>query len=90
MIKLLKINALWCPSCLIMSNIYTKVANDYQLPLETLDYDFDQEKVEPLNVGNILPLLIIYQDDVEIKRIVGEKTYNQIIEEIELIINEKN
>ena len=40
-----------------------------------LDYDFDEEEVEPLQVRDKLPVMI-YED----KRLIGEKTYEEIID----------
>lgn len=88
--KLLKINAMWCPSCLIMNNVYEKIAGEFKLELESLDYDFDSEKVSKLNIGKILPVLIIYNDEIEVTRIVGEKKYHEVKNIIEEVLNENN
>ena len=39
---LVKINAMWCPSCLIMNSIYEKVSEKFNLKLKALDYDMDE------------------------------------------------
>ena len=79
---LVKVNAMWCPSCLIMNNHYEKIANKYNLELKSLDYDLDENEVKELHVGNILPVLIIYKNNEEILRIVGEQSYQQLEKKI--------
>jgi hypothetical protein len=50
--------------------------------VEIIDYDYDddRDKIDDLEVGNVLPLLIVYKDDKEISRISGEKSYKEMIE----------
>lgn len=81
--KIVRISAIWCPSCIIMRKIYDEITLKYNLESTELDYDFDVE-VKDLNVGNKLPVVIIYKDDKEIKRIIGEHKK----EEIESIMEE--
>jgi len=79
------VSAVWCPSCLILKKHIKKLNKNYpNLKINTLDYDFDEEEVQKLNVGKILPVIIKYEEELE-KRLIGEKTY----EEIEEFINEK-
>lgn len=80
--KIIKINSLGCPSCIIMNKIFNKIKEKYDFELEELDYDFDDiEKYKP---GNILPIYIFYKNDKEINRICGEHK----VEELEKIIEE--
>ena len=88
--KIIKITAMWCPSCLIMNNVYEKIAKEFNLTLESLDYDFDEDKVKELNVGNVLPVLIVYRDGVELTRIIGEKKYDEVSAIIKELSNEKD
>ena len=52
----------------------------------SLDYDLDEEDVEKYNVGDILPVVIIEKDNEEIKRIIGEKTKKEILEELSEVL----
>ena len=79
---LLKINAMWCPSCLIMNSIYEKVSKKFNLELKSLDYDLDEEEVKQLSIGNVLPVLILYKNDKEVLRIVGEQSYQFVEKKI--------
>lgn len=81
--KIIKINAMWCPGCLISKSIWndieTKFPNNEYI---SLDYDMDEEEVNKYNVGDILPVVILIKDDKEIKRIIGEKSKKEILDEI--------
>lgn len=82
--KIIKISALWCPSCLIMNDVIDDAVNEKNIELIKYDFDLDANIVEKYNVGNILPVLILLNDkDEEIKRIVGEHSKKEIFEFIE-------
>ena len=76
--KIVVVSARWCPSCLILKKYINTIRKEYNVEIDTLDYDFDEEKVKELNVGDKLPV-IIYGDN----RLIGEKTYDEIIEFLE-------
>ncbi len=84
--KIIRITALWCMSCLSMKKTWRKTFKDYP-DIEIVDYDFDidKEKIQKYNIGKILPELIVYINNQEVRRIIGEKTYKEfkkIIEEL--------
>ena len=83
--KIIKISAMWCPSCLIMSSLIDEVVSENSnFELIKYDFDIDQNEVEKYNVGNILPVLIkIDENGNEISRLIGEKSKKQLIEFIE-------
>lgn len=76
--KLVIISAVWCPSCLLLNKEIKNIKNDFNIEIEKLDYDLDD--VEKYNIGNTLPVMILKENDLEIKRLVGEKSYNDIKE----------
>lgn len=84
--KIVKIGAMWCPGCIIMQKVWNKLSENYELDITSLDLDMDSEEVEKYNVGNTLPVIIFYKDNEEYKRLVGEKSY----EEVESVIKEIN
>ena len=86
--KVIKINAVWCSGCLIMNKTWKKVLENKNIDTTNLDYDIDEEEVEKYNVGDRLPVLIFYKDDKEVKRLVGEHSYEELIKVIEGIENE--
>jgi thiol-disulfide isomerase/thioredoxin len=88
--KIVKVGAMWCPACIITNKYWKDLKNKYS-SIEFLDYDLDmdEEEVKPLKIGNKLPEIIIYDDNnVEIKRIIGEKTQEEMEKEL-LAYNEK-
>ena len=85
--KIIKINAMWCPGCLISKSIWNEIEDDYPYyEYISLDYDLDEEIVEQYNIGEILPVVIIEEDNKEIKRIIGEKTKKEILDEMSDIL----
>lgn len=81
--KIIKVSALWCPACLITNKALDKIKDEYKdIEIVSLDYDYDEEEVLKYNVGTILPELIFFINDKEVKRIKGEKNYKEIKEVI--------
>jgi thiol-disulfide isomerase/thioredoxin len=70
--KIVKINSLGCPSCIIMNKIFNKIKEEYDIETIELDYDFDEEEVKKYNIGKILPVFIFFKDDKEVGRLNGE------------------
>ena len=82
--KIIKITAMWCPSCLIMNDLITQLINESRFDLLSYDFDMDQDIVKEYNVGTILPVLIkLDEDGNEVKRLTGEHTKAEIINFIE-------
>lgn len=76
MIKVVKITAIWCNSCLVMNKVYNDLLKEIPLETISLDYDMDETEVLKYNVGKILPVFIFLKDDKEVARLVGEHTIN--------------
>ncbi len=78
--NLIIISALWCTSCLIVSNNLKQIVNQFpQLNIVNLDFDIDEDKVKEYNVGNMLPVMILQDENGnELHRLVGEKTPTEI------------
>ena len=72
--KLIIVSAVWCPSCLVLKKNLKKIEEEYKINYELLDYDFDEDRVKELNVGDKLPVIICND-----KRIIGEKSYDEIL-----------
>lgn len=79
--KVIKISAVWCGSCLTMKHIWNELEKEYSFESITYDYDFDEEEVKKYNVGNKLPVAIILNDEgVELERIIGERKKKEIVD----------
>lgn len=76
--KIIKIGAMWCPACLITNNALDKINKEYNVEIDSLDYDFDEEEVSKYNVGETLPVLVFIKDGKEVDRLIGEKEYKDI------------
>ena len=85
--KLIKITAVWCLSCILMNERIDNVLEEVDdLELISLDYDDDEDKIEGYKIGKILPVLIrLDKDNNEIGRSVGEKTEKELREFLELV-----
>lgn len=82
--RIIRISSLWCSSCLVTNKYYEELKKKYP-NLEYIEYDYDMdEEVKQYNVKDILPVVILFKDNVEITRIVGENNLN----ELEKIIGE--
>lgn len=80
--KIVKINSLGCPSCIIMNKIINELKKEYE-DIEYEDYDFDFDDIEKFNVGKILPVFIFYKNGKEITRLCGEHKKEEFIRIIE-------
>jgi len=81
--KIIKINAMWCPGCLISKSIWNELEKEYpNHEYISLDYDLDEDAVLKYEVGDVLPVVIVEDNNKEIRRIVGEKTKKNILSEI--------
>ena len=80
--KLIKITAMWCLSCILMNErINNVLENIDNLELIELDYDDDEEQIEKYDIGKTLPVLILLDNKGnEIKRCIGEKTKQELKE----------
>lgn len=78
--KMIVISAVWCPSCLILKKHLKKLKSEYNdIIFEILDYDLDDD-VKSYNVGNTLPVIIIKDDDNVENRLIGEKSYQEVLD----------
>lgn len=79
--KLIKVGAVWCPSCLIMTSRINKILEQYEIELTNYDYDIDSEIVEQYQIKDILPVLILLDDNnKEIDRLIGENSLKKLEE----------
>lgn len=77
--KIVRVSAVWCGSCIKMKKIWNELENEYNLDVINLDYDFDEDEVKKYDVGSILPVAIFLKDEKEVERLIGEKTKEQIV-----------
>ncbi len=78
---IIKINAVWCPGCLIMRPVWKQIQNlKPSIKIKDYDYDLDATELKKWNIGNKLPVAIVLNDEEqEVTRIIGEKSKNEIL-----------
>lgn len=81
MMKLVKISAMWCMSCIIMNNLLDDVLSKYNVlfDIEDIDYDMDSSLVSLYDVGSVLPVYILMDSSLEVARLVGEVSESSLI-----------
>lgn len=80
--KIIKVTAIWCVSCIIMNDLIDDLKEELNLNIIEYDYDLDEE-VKKYDVGRKLPVLILLdENDKEIKRIIGERSKKDLVKEI--------
>lgn len=79
--KLVKISAMWCMSCIIMNNLLDDVLSKYNVlfDIEDIDYDMDSDLVSLYDVGSVLPVYILMDSSLEVARLVGEVSESRFI-----------
>lgn len=77
--KFIKISSVWCPSCLIMNPRYMEIFETKNVQYEEYDYDMDTDVVQKYKVGDLLPVVIVLDNDKELTRIIGEKSKKELI-----------
>lgn len=84
--KIVIVSAVWCHACLTMRKRNKALKDKYpQWTWIDLDLDLDDEQVEPLKVGKLIPVYIIYENDVEVKRIAGEMSQDVLESELNYV-----
>jgi len=81
--KLVKVTAIWCMSCIFMNKVLKKIESKSEKRYETIEYDFDAdaEEIASYKVGEILPVYILLDDNGnELARSIGEKKKKELIE----------
>jgi len=80
--KVKVISAAWCHACLLMKKRIKEFQKTHDIQFEFIDLDFDEDKLVGLDIGKVLPVYFVYQNDTLIKRFVGEKTLEELEKEI--------
>ena len=85
--KIIIINAMWCPGCLISKSIWNEIKLMYpNIEYINYDYDLDEEDIMKYNIGDIVPVVIFEKGNIEIKRVIGEKSKKEILDIMEKIL----
>jgi len=82
--KIITINAMWCPGCIVMHKVWDEVRKDYpDIEIINYDYDMDEDIVNTFNPGSILPITICIVNDKEVYKLNAEKNKKELVDIIE-------
>jgi thiol-disulfide isomerase/thioredoxin len=84
--KVIKIGAVWCSTCLVMKPRWSEIEKENPwLKTQYLDYDQDKKEVEKYDIGeNVLPVFIFLDNKgKELERLTGELKKKKLLEIIE-------
>jgi len=71
-------SAPWCKPCETLGPIMEQVGKQVSVKKINVDYA-DPEMLQKLNIRNI-PVVILTENEQEVRRFTGVKTFNQIID----------
>ncbi len=75
--RVLRFTASWCGPCQgLAMNLETA---DLDLPIEVIDIDIHSDVAQEYGIRSV-PTLVMLDENIEVKRIVGSKTVNQLQE----------
>jgi thioredoxin-like negative regulator of GroEL len=75
--KILRFTASWCGPCKSLAQ-NLEIAN-LGLPIEVIDIDVHDDVANDFGIRSV-PTLVMMQDNIEVKRLVGSKAVNQLKE----------
>ena len=63
--KIIRISAVWCPACLITRPIMNEIESIFpDIEHIEYDYDLDEDEVVKYNVGDKLPVFILFWSNI--------------------------
>lgn len=82
--KVVRVNAVWCSSCIVTYKSWKEIQINYPNNIyKELDYDIDADEVKGLNIGDTLPVHIIFDENENEKgRIIGEQSKRKFMKEL--------
>ena len=75
--QLFYFTAPWCQPCQSFSPIMDKISAT--IPVEKINIDYESNRAKSANVMSI-PTVVLAENGQEIKRFVGAKSYEQVLE----------
>lgn len=82
--EVVRVNAVWCSSCIVTYKSWKEIQMNYPNNIyKELDYDVDSSEVKNLNIGNILPVHIVFDEHGNEKvRVIGEQSKRKFMKEL--------
>jgi thioredoxin 1 len=67
----------WCEPCQVLGPIMDKVSQ--QMPVEKINIDYEMDRARSANVMSV-PTVVLAQNGQEIRRFVGARSYEQVMQ----------
>jgi thioredoxin 1 len=74
--QLFYFSAEWCQPCKTLGPIMEQVAS--QIPVQKVNVDYEPDVITKFGVRNI-PTVILVENEQEVRRFTGAKSYNDIL-----------
>jgi thioredoxin-like negative regulator of GroEL len=75
--QLFLFTAEWCPGCKTLEPTMDRIKST--IPVEKINIDYESSRAKAANVMSI-PTVVLAENGQEIRRFVGAKTYEQVLE----------
>jgi thioredoxin 1 len=76
--KVYKFSASWCQPCKALSKLLTQL--NTTITIEEIDIDSNIEKAKNFSIRGVPTMVLVNNNDVEVKRLVGVPTLNELQE----------
>jgi thioredoxin 1 len=67
----------WCPGCKTLEPVIDKISS--KISVEKINIDYETNRAKSANVMSV-PTVVLAENGQEIKRFVGAKSYEQVLE----------
>jgi thioredoxin 1 len=75
--QLFLFTAEWCPGCKTLEPVMDKISS--KISVEKINIDYETNRAKSANVMSI-PTVVLAENGQEIRRFVGAKSYEQVLE----------
>jgi thioredoxin 1 len=75
--QLFLFTAEWCPGCKTLEPVMDKISS--KISVEKINIDYETNRAKAANVMSI-PTVVLAENGQEIRRFVGAKSYEQVLE----------
>jgi thioredoxin-like negative regulator of GroEL len=75
--KLFLFTAEWCPGCKTLEPVMDKISAT--IPVDKINIDYEIDRARSANVMSV-PTVVLAENGQEIRRFVGVKSYEQMLE----------
>ena len=72
-------SAAWCGPCQILTKTIEQNEDKFNIPIYKMDIDHAQQLAQALGIRSV-PTIIRFENKQETKRLVGNQTFEQLIE----------